>query len=312
MILYSGEKEGLLLFKMFSFLGSLLLLNFAIFQAFGNATSACNHSDVSMTLLDVATDMIAKAKLNLPICSSSSESFRSKPVDCEEVFRNGKTETGIYTIWPRNRVSEDRPLKVSCDMDTDGGGWTVFQRRGNFGRTKDYFFKDWASYKKGFGDIEKDFWLGNDNIFALTNQRLNSIRFDLKAVDGEERYALYDTFWIDDEDHMYALHIKDYTGNAGDSMAHHDNSKFSTKDKDNDNQKEGDCAVKFKGGWWYNTCHHSNLNGLYLKGHHESFADGVNWHSWRHYNESLEFTEIKIRPSNFNKRDVSDDTPGYQ
>ncbi|GBN35406.1 hypothetical protein AVEN_195946-1, partial [Araneus ventricosus] len=55
----------------------------------------------------------------------------------------------------------------------------------------------------------------NDNIFALTNQRLYSIRFDLKAVDGEKRHALYDTFWIDDENNKYTLHIKDYSGDAG-------------------------------------------------------------------------------------------------
>ncbi|KAF8773448.1 Techylectin-5A like protein [Argiope bruennichi] len=254
--------------------------------------------------------MIAKAKLSIPVCTNLSPSLIPKPVDCEEVLRNGHAETGIYTIWPRSRVSEEKSLQVYCDMDTEGGGWTVIQRRGDFGRAKDYFFKDWESYKRGFGDIDKDFWFGNDNIFALTSQRLYSIRFDLKAVDGETSYALYDTFWIDDEDHKYTLHIKDYTGNAGDSMvAHHDNAKFSTKDVDNDNQKDNNCALKFKGGWWYNSCHVSNLNGLYLKGHHESFADGVNWKSWKHYNESLEFTEMKIRPSNFGKGVISENTP---
>ncbi|KAF8773452.1 Techylectin-5A like protein [Argiope bruennichi] len=195
-------------------------------------------------------------------------------------------------------------------MDTNGGGWTVIQRRGDFGRARDYFFKDWESYKKGFGDIEKDFWFGNDNIFALTSQRLYSIRFDLKAVDGEAKYALYDTFWIDDEDHNYTLHIKNYSGNAGDSMAaHHNNAKFSTEDVDNDNRENENCALKFKGAWWYNSCHLSNLNGLYLKGHHESYADGVNWYSWKDHNESLEFTEMKIRPSNFIKNDITMNTP---
>ncbi|GFU71920.1 techylectin-5A [Trichonephila clavipes] len=66
----------------------------------------------------------------------------------------------------------------------------------------------------------RDLWthgsgLGNDYIFALTNQRLYSIRFDLKAVDGVRRYALYDTFWIDDVNNKYTLHINDYSGNAG-------------------------------------------------------------------------------------------------
>ncbi|XP_055950687.1 techylectin-like protein [Argiope bruennichi] len=281
----------------------LISVFFAILQVFGNIVYACNHSDVSFTLLDVATEMIAKAKLNIPVCPTSSARIITKPIDCEEVLSNGHSETGVYTVWPRSRVSDEKSFQVYCDMDTNGGGWTVIQRRGDFGRARDYFFKDWESYKKGFGDIEKDFWFGNDNIFALTSQRLYSIRFDLKVVDGEAKYALYDTFWIDDEDHNYTLHIKNYSGNAGDSIvAHHDNAKFSTKDVDNDNYKNGNCALTRKGAWWYNNCHHSNLNGLYWKGYHESVADGVNWYSCKNMNESLEFTEMKIRPSNFIKK----------
>ncbi|GFS78613.1 techylectin-5A, partial [Nephila pilipes] len=140
----------------------------------------------------------------------------------------------------------------------------------------------------------------NDNIFALTNQRLYSIRFDLKAVDGERRYALYDTFWIDDEDHKYTSHISDYSGNAGESMLEkHDNRKFSTKDQDNDDHKENSCAQTYKGGWWYGACHNANLNGLYLRGPHESWANGVNWKTFKGHKESLDSTEMKIRPKKF-------------
>ena len=89
----------------------------------------------------------------------------------------------------------------------------------------------------------------------------------------------------------------------------HNNQKFSTKDQENDNQKDQNCAQAYKGGWWYNTCHHSNLNGLYHRGKHESFADGVNWHSWKGYNESLEWTEIKVRPKSFRSSYASEVTP---
>ena len=58
------------------------------------------------------------------------------------------------------------------------------------------------------------FLLGNDNIFALTNQKLYSARFDLKDVQQTRRYALYDKFWIDDENSKYTLHISDYSGDA--------------------------------------------------------------------------------------------------
>lgn len=78
----------------------------------------------------------------------------------------------------------------------------------------------------------------------------------------------------------------------------HNNLRFTTKDQDNDNYGEN-CAVNFAGAWWYNKCHRANLNGLYLKGKHESHANGVNWHAWRGHYESLEWTEIKVRPKNF-------------
>ena len=73
--------------------------------------------------------------------------------------------------------------------------------------------------------------------------------------------------------------------------------KFTTKDRDNDRWIES-CAIKFKGAWWYTQCHTSNLNGRYLRGVQSSFADGVNWVTFRGYHYSLKITEMKIRPSN--------------
>ncbi|GFQ88856.1 techylectin-5A [Trichonephila clavata] len=300
------NTRGELCYKMIkvSFLLCFTLL--AISKALKNVTSGCNLGDKSIFYLDAATEMIEKAKVHFPECSA----ITSKPTDCGEFLRrDGKKKSGVYTIWPKSRVIENKPIDVFCDMDTDGGGWTVIQRRGTYGRPNDYFFKDWNDYKIGFGDIEKDFWLGNDNIFALTNQRLYSIRFDLMAVGGEKRYAIYDTFWIDDENNDYTLHIKDYSGDAGDSMTgSHNNKKFSTKDRDNDSY-EGQCAVTYKGAWWYSSCHSSNLNGLYLRGIHERHSKGVHWYSFKDHNESLDTTEMKIRPKNFRKTQLLIETP---
>ena len=71
--------------------------------------------------------------------------------------------------------------------------------------------------------------------------------------------------------------------------------QFSTKDKDNDLSGRRDCAVKFDGAWWYNACHRSNLNGLYLSGSHSSFANVVNWKSFKGQRYSVKRAEMKLK-----------------
>ncbi|CAH3149320.1 unnamed protein product [Porites evermanni] len=90
-------------------------------------------------------------------------------------------------------------------------------------------------------------------------------------------------------------HLGAYTGTAGDSLGLHRGMAFSTKDRDSDSYK-GNCAQEFKGAWWYVTCHVSNLNGLYLYGNHSSYANGVNWSTWRGYHYSVKRAEMKIKP----------------
>ncbi|GFS29851.1 techylectin-5A, partial [Trichonephila inaurata madagascariensis] len=89
----------------------------------------------------------------------------------------------------------------------------VIQRRGSFWKQHN-FHQNWQSYKVGFGSINRDFWLGNENIYNLTNQGTWEIRFDLTDKLGEARYAVYNNFRIEDENFDYTLHIGNYRGNA--------------------------------------------------------------------------------------------------
>lgn len=249
------------------------------------------------TYLETAAALIDKLRDNLPEEGSADCSCPPKPMDCEEVLQCGHNRSGVYEIWPRNRVMLGS-ISVYCDLETNGGAWTVIQRRGDFKRPSDFFLKPWHKYKTGFGDLRRDFWLGNENIYAITNQKRYYLRIDLIDHTNASRYAFYDQFWLDNESQHYRLHVYDYSGDAGDSFARaHDNQKFSTIDRDNDNSTLH-CAEKHKGAWWYADCHASNLNGMYNNERSKS-ADGVVWTSWKGPMESLRATEMKVRPMDF-------------
>ncbi|MCG8626340.1 MAG: hypothetical protein MJE68_30620 [Proteobacteria bacterium] len=79
-------------------------------------------------------------------------------------------------------------LQVYCDMETGGGGWVVFQRRMN--GVVD-FYRPWADYLKGFGDLNGEFWLGLASIHRLTLAANTTLRVDLSDFEGEKRYANY-------------------------------------------------------------------------------------------------------------------------
>ncbi|KAL9983038.1 hypothetical protein ACROYT_G005162 [Oculina patagonica] len=214
------------------------------------------------------------------------------PKSCAELYKSGKTNSGVYTVDPDGSGAFD----VFCDQTTAGGGWTVLQKR--LDGSVD-FYRDWADYKNGFGDLNGEFWLGLDKIYRLTNSDTNKLRVDLDDWEGETKYAEYDSFSISDEASKYELSLGSYSGSAGDSLSYHNGKSFTTKDQDNDS-KDRNCAVRFKGAWWYNACHYANLNGLYHEGgQHSSFADGINWYHWKGHYYSMKRAEMKIRPVSF-------------
>jgi hypothetical protein len=90
---------------------------------------------------------------------------------------------------------------------------------------------------------------------------------------------------------------QNYISVSGNSMTYHNVMKFSTRDSDNDAHSTGECAKSYKGGWWYNKCHHSNLNGLYLQvnGTFRGY-NGIHWGGMKSLSYSLEFSEMKMRP----------------
>ena len=227
-----------------------------------------------------------------PACSVGPAAA-SLPRDCSDLPAG--TSSGVHLVQPGLGRRSD-PAWTFCDMTTDGGGWTVFQRRADLLPRED-FYRDWTEYKNGFGQLEAEFWWGLQKLWLMTAplDRRYELRVDLEDFAGERRHAVYQEFRISSESDGYRMTGANYTGDAGDSLSRHFGDRFSTKDKDLDTGDKH-CAQIRKGAWWYDDCHESNLNGEYLSGKTSKDTYGVNWKAWRGYNYSLKTVEMKIRP----------------
>ncbi|XP_030063010.1 tenascin isoform X4 [Microcaecilia unicolor] len=213
----------------------------------------------------------------------------SHPKDCSQALLNGETASGVYTIYLDGNKSD--PLDVYCDMNVDGGGWIVFLRRVD---GKENFYRNWRSYIASFGELKGEFWIGLENLHKITNHGQYELRVDLR--DGNDSAsATYDTFIVGDAKSRYKLKVDGYSGTAGDSMTYHSGYPFSTFDKDNDSAVTN-CALSYKGAFWYRNCHRVNLMGRYGENKH---SQGINWFHWKGQEHSIQFAEMKLRPASF-------------
>ncbi|XP_074485824.1 microfibril-associated glycoprotein 4-like [Sebastes fasciatus] len=228
---------------------------------------------------------------DLLVLAASVHSQFYQPIDCDDIYRHDNTSSsGVYTIYPGGPTT---PLQVYCDMDTDGGRWTVIHRRID---GTENFFRPWRHYKTGFGNVAGEYWLGLENIFLLSMRKENELRVDMEDWEGGKASAQYSSFSIDTENAGYQLHIGSFTGGAaGDALGEHDNMKFTTFDKDQDTW-EKNCAQHFLGGFWYLNCHGANPTGMYAPHGALPFSNTqVTWQKWKGANYSLKTVAMKIR-----------------
>ncbi|XP_045183336.2 fibrinogen-like protein 1 [Mercenaria mercenaria] len=204
---------------------------------------------------------------------------------CSDAKKYGNLRTGVYQ---RGNCPE-----IFCDQTTDGGGWTVFQRREN-GEID--FYRNWKEYKNGFGDLNGEFWLGNERLSILTATGDHELRIDMEDFEGNRAFAKYSKFRIYPEEDKYKLEVSGYSGNAGDSLKPHNGMAFSTFDNDNE-INSGNCAKTYHGAWWYKSCHTSNLNGKFIHtpSSCKSDATEINWYHWKKNYYCLKSVEMKFR-----------------
>ena len=151
------------------------------------------------------------------------EGATSGAKDCTELWRQGYSRSGVYTIHPYFRSH----FEVFCDMDSGGGGWTVLQLRNN---GKVNFERSWEDYVSGLGSPYSEQCLGLEKLHIMT------------------RHQTQPSYWI---------HLPWYDSGSTESDLMHacNEMRFSTPDRDNDNLHNANCAHHQQSGWWFTSAH---------------------------------------------------------
>ncbi|XP_035774639.1 fibrinogen C domain-containing protein 1-like [Anopheles albimanus] len=203
---------------------------------------------------------------------------------CRDVASN---VSGIYSIRIKN---DSEPFEVYCEQTAFGGGWIVFQYR--YDGSLD-FYRGWNEFRDGFGDLNKEFWLGLEKIHQITKDRTHEMIIELKDFDGSYKYIRFREFGIGSESEQYALeHLTTYGGTLKNDMADNVGMKFSTKDRDNDKYQARHCAQYHESGWWYESCTYANLNGRYINAED---VKSMFWWDFKTNREGLSYSRMMIR-----------------
>ncbi|CAH1265685.1 ANGPT2 [Branchiostoma lanceolatum] len=209
--------------------------------------------------------------------------------DCLQVYKSGRRKSGPYIINPPGETTQ---TMVWCDQETEGGGWTVVQRRLN-GEVN--FNRNWTEYVQGFGYVDTEFWLGLKHLHSFTTANRYALRIELYDWDDNMAYAEYSSFKVGSDMQRYKLQVEGYKGTVGDVISgdryNSNNQPFSTRNYDN----AASCANYRGGGWWFNQmCGYSNLNGIYYERSDGNFNNRIYWATVAY---RIKRTEMKIKPS---------------
>ncbi|XP_068244003.1 ficolin-2-like isoform X2 [Palaemon carinicauda] len=212
----------------------------------------------------------------------------SRPADCADHLVLGATKSGIYEVYPFTCLCS-KPVRVYCDMETDGGGWTVFMSRLQAGNAVN-FNRSWSEYRTGFGDPLGEFWLGNEHLHTMTSSKEYALRMDVHLATGDIRLGLWDSFRVLSEVNRYKIMLTSYSTEStmySNCLPNLNNQYFSTYDRDNDGYS-GNCAITH-GGFWHYQC----SNPFHPT---SSLDTGLNSNCFNQQRQGASFVQMKFRP----------------
>ena len=158
-------------------------------------------------------------------------------------------------------IEGESPVRVRCNMESNGGGWTVLVRRTPDVDERVSFDRTWREYENGFGNLSGEFWYGLKNMHCLTTREPMEVELEVSKTDGTKILMSYGEFVVKGPDASYTLQVSDKHHNGTDFFGYyHTGMKFTTKDRDNDEHGLGtNCAIAHAGGWWHNACYNTHL-----------------------------------------------------
>ena len=141
----------------------------------------------------------------------------------------------------------------------------MVQKRGQYGNPEDYFAKNFDAYEKGFGQEEKEFWIGLKTLSQLTAKGTWELRVNLLTWTGDKYFAIFHSFKVL-EGPRYEARLEDYdefSTISQTTLQYLNRKAFSTYDKDQDGKDKASCSNSAgRGGWWFDNCYSCNMNGL--------------------------------------------------
>ena len=225
-----------------------------------------------------------------------------RPKDCYylKCYRVSKAKDGPHTIYPSKPGLSS--LQVSCDQETDGGGWIMYQRRVD-GTVN--FTKNWVAYKDMFGnhgDNTTELWLGNENVYQLLQSYGSTqweMRIEVDAFDGSGCWVVASNFRMNNEAHRYSMNWDSVSASKDElvgDLNYHKLIPFITLDNNEGSDDAKQCINEYKGGWWYVKCVMVFLNGEYEKQPVATFKS-ISFDRCK-YRVALQRSRMMFRPQN--------------